>query len=172
MIEGGLGVRGYDDRRGTAYGHADAMAGYSVQLRATRELAVRTGLRLHSRSCTDASWMRKASAGRSPLLLPVLLTEDGAFMEPRGCNQWRPAANGVSASGPKTGKTVAAGCHQLRSGAHGKEGVSGSSPEEGSAKAPHNGAFSVCVQSPRAPLRAGMEPFIAFRSRRRSMASG
>jgi hypothetical protein len=27
-------------------------------------------------------------------------------------------------------------------GAHGKEGVSGSSPEEGSAKAPESGAFS------------------------------
>jgi hypothetical protein len=32
---------------------------------------------------------------------------------------------------------VAAGCDELRIGAHGKEGVSSSSPEEGSAKAPH-----------------------------------
>jgi hypothetical protein len=33
-------------------------------------------------------------------------------------------------------KTVAVGCDQLPKGAHGKEGVDGSSPSEGSAKAP------------------------------------
>ena len=38
-------------------------------------------------------------------------------------------------------ETVALGCHQLPEKFHGKEGVSGSSPEEGSAKAPHVGAF-------------------------------
>jgi hypothetical protein len=40
-------------------------------------------------------------------------------------------------------ETVATGCHRLPFGSHGKEGVSGSSPEEGSAKAPQNGAFSI-----------------------------
>jgi hypothetical protein len=40
-------------------------------------------------------------------------------------------------------KTVAVGCAQLPESFHGKEGVSGSSPEEGSAKGPHIGAFSV-----------------------------
>jgi hypothetical protein len=34
-------------------------------------------------------------------------------------------------------KTVATGCDQLPVGAHGKDGVSGSSPEEGSVKTPH-----------------------------------
>src|SRR5437870_8645423 len=38
--------------------------------------------------------------------------------------------------------TVALGCDQLLKGAHDKEGVDGSSPSEGSAKAPHVGAFS------------------------------
>src|SRR5437879_12692150 len=42
----------------------------------------------------------------------------------------------------KQAKTVAAGCDQLPFGFHGKEGVDGSSPSEGSAKAPHVGPFS------------------------------
>ena len=41
----------------------------------------------------------------------------------------------------KQAKTVAVGCDRLPFGAHGKEGVDGSSPSEGSAKAPHAGAF-------------------------------
>src|SRR5437762_14108889 len=38
-------------------------------------------------------------------------------------------------------QTAASDCQQLRRTAHGKEGVDGSSPSEGSAKAPHVGAF-------------------------------
>jgi D-alanyl-D-alanine carboxypeptidase len=37
MVEGGLGVRAYDHPRGMAYGHGGTMAGYTVQLRATRD---------------------------------------------------------------------------------------------------------------------------------------
>jgi D-alanyl-D-alanine carboxypeptidase len=37
MVDGGLGVRAYDHPRGTVYGHGGAMAGYTVQLRATRD---------------------------------------------------------------------------------------------------------------------------------------
>src|SRR5919204_3400667 len=47
-------------------------------------------------------------------------------------------------------KTVAVGCHRLPFGAHGKEGVDGSSPSEGSAKAVQSAAFSlthVCTVS-------------------------
>jgi hypothetical protein len=44
-------------------------------------------------------------------------------MEPRGCNQRQSAANQLSAKRAKDGKTIAAGCDQLRQGAHGKEGV-------------------------------------------------
>jgi hypothetical protein len=42
----------------------------------------------------------------------------------------------------KQGKSVATGCHRLPETFHGKEGVSGSSPEEGSHKSPANGAFA------------------------------
>ena len=62
-------------------------------------------------------------------------------MEPRGCNRWQPVADETDADVTKSSKTVAVGCDRLRPGPHGKEGVSGSSPEEGSAKAPHVGAF-------------------------------
>ncbi len=41
----------------------------------------------------------------------------------------------------KQAKTVAVGCDQLPREAHGKEGVDGSSPSEGSAKAPQSEAF-------------------------------
>src|SRR6266498_5747062 len=43
----------------------------------------------------------------------------------------------------KQAKSVATGCHRLREKFHGKEGVDGSSPSEGSTKAPQNGASSV-----------------------------
>ena len=46
--------------------------------------------------------------------------------------------------------TLATGCHLLPFGFHGKEGVDGSSPSEGSAKVPQSGAFflpSVCGAS-------------------------
>jgi hypothetical protein len=41
----------------------------------------------------------------------------------------------------KQGETVATGCYRLRETFHGKEGVDGSSPSEGSAKTPQTGAF-------------------------------
>jgi D-alanyl-D-alanine carboxypeptidase len=37
MVEAGLGIRRYDHASGTAYGHGGTMAGYTVQLRATRD---------------------------------------------------------------------------------------------------------------------------------------
>src|SRR5436309_9924026 len=43
----------------------------------------------------------------------------------------------------KQAKSVATGCHRLRATFHGKEGVDGSSPSEGSAKAPQNGVFCI-----------------------------
>src|SRR6266516_6924565 len=42
----------------------------------------------------------------------------------------------------KQAKSVATSCHRLRAASHGKEGVDGSNPSEGFAKAPQNGAFS------------------------------
>jgi len=52
-------------------------------------------------------------------------------MEPRGCNAWQSAASGLRAEAAKTSQNRAAGCHRLPEGAHGKEGVDGSSPSEG-----------------------------------------
>src|SRR5207244_9221579 len=66
------------------------------------------------------------------------------------------------------GETVATGCHRLPLGSHGKKGVDGSSPSEGSAKAPLTGLF-VCVQSVHGPLRAWMEPFMELSRRERAL---
>jgi hypothetical protein len=70
-------------------------------------------------------------------------------------NRWQIAKARNRGSKPRT---VAVGCDRLREEAHGKEGVSGSSPEEGSPKEPQIGAFCLartctissvqCVWSP------------------------
>src|SRR6266849_9510531 len=59
-----------------------------------------------------------------------------AIMEPSGCNRWQPVAN---ARARKTAQT-----------SHGKAGVDGSSPSEGSAKAQLTGLFrsSLLASSP------------------------
>ncbi len=58
-----------------------------------------------------------------------------------GGNQWqiRSARNP-----PKRAKTVAVGCQQLPPNFHGKEGVDGSSPSEGSAKGPELALYRIC----------------------------
>ncbi len=56
-------------------------------------------------------------------------------------------------------KTVATGCDQLPIGAHGKEGVSGSSPEEGSAKS-CTAVISVQPALQMLQCAVGMEPFL------------
>src|SRR5437764_11437718 len=53
----------------------------------------------------------------------------------------------------KQAESVAAGCHRLPEKFHGKEGVDGSSPSEGSAKVPHVDAFSVGSTCARANVR-------------------
>jgi hypothetical protein len=50
-------------------------------------------------------------------------------MEPRGRNRWQPLENGPCPKPQQQAKTVAVGCDQLPRAAHGKEGVSGSSPK-------------------------------------------
>ena len=62
-------------------------------------------------------------------------------MEPRGRNRRQSLANRIGAQAAETRETIAGGCAQLPIGAHGKEGVDGSSPSEGSAKAPHLAVF-------------------------------
>jgi hypothetical protein len=53
-------------------------------------------------------------------------------MEPSGRNRWQPVANGTPPKTAQIGRSATG---------DGKEGVDGSSPSEGSAKAPHVGAF-------------------------------
>jgi hypothetical protein len=84
-------------------------------------------------------------------------------MEPYGAPWLQLVAIGCKCSGPKNAgndqKTVAVGCDWLPREAHGKEGVDGSSPSEGSAKAPELGAFR--STEPHDLQRAlGMEPFM------------
>ena len=62
-------------------------------------------------------------------------------MEPSGRNRWQSVANRPTRKITQTSQTVAVGCHGLPELFHGKEGVDGSSPSEGSAKAPQIGAF-------------------------------
>jgi len=54
---------------------------------------------------------------------------------------------------------------------HGKEGVNGSSPLEGSAKAPHAGGFCVQVNLRRVDFTVGMAPFVELSRRRRARSS-
>jgi hypothetical protein len=58
--------------------------------------------------------------------------EDGAFMEPSGRNRWQPVANGRARKRLKQADRQPVATHGNRFGAHGKEGVDGSSPSEGS----------------------------------------
>src|SRR3981189_3620208 len=67
---------------------------------------------------------------------------DGAFMEPSGRNRWQPVANGTPPKTAQTSRSATVATHGNRFGAHGKEGVDGSSPSEGSAKAAHGDSLA------------------------------
>ena len=82
-----------------------------------------------------------------PLWSPVVAT---------GGNEWQ---IGSALRRRKDAITVAVGCDQSPETFHGKEGVDGSSPSEGSAKAPHVGAF-VQTDLVLVERAMGMEPFI------------
>src|SRR5438128_2182753 len=61
------------------------------------------------------------SGGISDDRLPRLITKDGAFMEPRGCNRWQSAANWPRPKLAKQAKTVAVDCNQLPQSFDGNE---------------------------------------------------
>ena len=63
-------------------------------------------------------------------------------MEPSGRNGWQQVANRTAPKRLKQAKTVAVDCDRLPRSQNGKEGVDGSSPSEGFAKAPEIGAFA------------------------------
>src|SRR5512132_1081209 len=66
----------------------------------------------------------------------------GAFMEPSGRNQWQPVANAPASQAAKTSQTRWPRLPPVACELHGKEGVDGSSPSEGSLhKMPANRHF-------------------------------
>jgi hypothetical protein len=71
----------------------------------------------------------------------------------------------------KQTKTFAVGCDRLPETVHGKEGVDGSSPSEGSAKAPHVGAFAFRFTLQVWQRAVGMEPFMELSCSERCRAT-
>src|SRR5438105_10687079 len=98
---------------------------------------------------------------------PAYVEQDGALVEPVVANGGSRRQIDRSQKPRKQAKPVATGCHRLRATLHGKEGVDGSSPSEGSAKAALTG-LSVCVQSARRAISPGMEPFMELSRRERA----
>ncbi len=87
-----------------------------------------------------AAWVQKQRPG-------ARTTMHGAFMEPSGRNRWQPVANGKPRKWLNQAKTVAVGCDGLPIGAHGKEGVDGSSPSEGFAKVAANRRLPFAIRT-------------------------
>jgi hypothetical protein len=91
-------------------------------------------------------------------------------MEPSGRNRWQPVANETRPETAQASETVAVGCDRLPPRPHGKEGVDGSSPSEGSAKAPQIGAFSFDEDLQELQYAVPAEPFYgAFRFRAQAL---
>jgi hypothetical protein len=68
--------------------------------------------------------------------------KDGKVVEKRGGNGAQTVRAFQAPKPPQQAKSLATGCDRLPPKSHGKKGVDGSRPSEGSAKAPHVGAFS------------------------------
>jgi hypothetical protein len=113
------------------------------------------GARVRRRDGQQLGGEGSAGAAMTPLNTEVVSRAPGLLVQrqtarfgPIGMEQlWnRGGATGGKSSGRQKPEnrlnwrqTVADGCHRLPFGSHGKEGVSGSSPEEGSAKSLHSG---------------------------------
>src|SRR6266487_4306609 len=70
----------------------------------------------------------------------------------------------------KQAEAVATGCHRLPEKFHGKEGVDGSSPSEGSAKAPEIRCFLFPRDLHDLQCAAGMEPFMERSGRKGALS--
>jgi hypothetical protein len=82
---------------------------------------------------------------RIPLAIGDPRRRDGAFMEPSGRNPWQPVPNGTPPKTAQTSRSATGGNPRQPFRSDGKEGVNGSSPLEGFAKAPYVGARRVGV---------------------------
>jgi hypothetical protein len=78
-----------------------------------------------------------------------------------GGNQWEIER---ARKARKQAKTVAKGCHRLPETFHGKEGVSGSSPEEGLCKSAARRRFLVQIDLLSVDRTVGMGPFMELSS--------
>jgi hypothetical protein len=77
-------------------------------------------------------------------------------MEPSGRNRWQPTANETTRKPLKQADPQPVATHGKRFGAHGKEGVDGSSPSEGFTKGQQMAFFvasTAYVQRSRVPCR-------------------
>jgi hypothetical protein len=92
------------------------------------------------------SYAEQVESVRSASNRPFSPDWDGTVMEQRGRNRWQTFGAPPGRKWLDLGRTVATGCHRLPFGSHGKEGVDGSSPSEGSAKSPAQRRFLVRTQ--------------------------
>ena len=81
-------------------------------------------------------------------------------MSPAGATSGNQPQIALAKERQKQAKTVAVGCDRLPRGAQGKEGVSGSSPEEGLAKAAARRRFFVQINLLHVDRAVGVEPFM------------
>jgi hypothetical protein len=82
------------------------------------------------------SLKKRTSQQRVPALSSDRTTKDGALWSPVVATGGNRSQIRRAAKRLKSAETVATGCHRLPESFHGKEGVDGSSPSEGSAKSP------------------------------------
>src|SRR4029450_5708929 len=82
-------------------------------------------------SVLDSEPYRPSNSASSRGLRPPPMERLWSLAVATGGNRWQ---MGTPRKRPKQAATVATGCDQLPIGAHGKEGVDGSSPSEGSRK--------------------------------------
>jgi hypothetical protein len=114
------------------------------------------------------------SALNASVMLPEQLTRDGALWSPVVAPGGYRSQIALPQNQHKQAKVVAVGCDQLPRRAHGKEGVSGSSPEEGFEKKLRVRRWSSpSIVSSKTPAGNGLAPSIhpsvllARRARRR-----
>jgi hypothetical protein len=109
---------------------------------------------------TDLSLHEPFSAGRMERLWSLAVATSG--------NRWQ---MGPGQNPQNHAETVAVGCDQLPTGSHGKEGVDGSSPSEGSAKAAQTAGFFCRGDLHELQCAGGMEPFMELSGPERGRGS-
>ena len=88
----------------------------------------------------------------NPLFIDDPQRRDGAFMEPSGRNRSQPVANRPAPKRLKSAYRQPVATDGNGFGAHGKEGVDGSSPSEGFMKRPAKSGFLLSAQTSRRHL--------------------